>query len=68
MHSIDEHILFLNDKSGMESHLNVLHCMMCLVTGESTHVDAIKMFYTQSAQRRGEEKDLLLAGSLFTPR
>ena len=35
---------------------------MCLVTGESTHVDAIKMFYTQSAQRRGEEKDRLLAG------
>ena len=47
----------------MESHLNVvLHCMMCLVTGESTHVDAIKMFYTQSAQSRGEEKDRLLAG------
>jgi len=46
----------------MESHLNVLHFMMCLVTGESTHVDAIKMFYTQSAQRRGEEKDRLLAG------
>lgn len=35
---------------------------MCLVTGESTHVDAIKKIYTQSAQRRGEEKDRLLAG------
>ena len=42
----------------MESHLNVvLHCMMCLVTGESTHVDAIKMFYTQSAQSTKKKTD-----------